>query len=69
MLAATAKGWGSCPMDLFEEGRVADLLNLPTGHVPAMFVAIGKALVEADLPRMGRLAYDEVVLMDRFPAA
>lgn len=66
MLAATEMGLASCPMDLFDEERVAELLHLPQGHVTAMFVAIGKAIQDPDMPRMGRLAYDEVVMIDRF---
>lgn len=69
MLAATAQGLASCPMDLFDESRVSELLNMPEGHVPAMFVAIGKARPEQDLPRAGRLPYDEVVMVNAFPAA
>ena len=66
MLAATEMGLASCPMDLFEGDVVHALLNLPDGHETAMFVAIGKARPEQDLPRMGRLPYDEVVVIDRF---
>lgn len=68
MLAATDMGLSSCPMDLFEEDQVQTLLNLPPAHETAMFVAIGKAKPEQDLPRMGRLPYHEVVFQDRFPA-
>jgi len=68
MLASTAMGLASCPMDLFDEARVSQLLNLPDAHVVAMFVAIGKAVVDPDLPRMGRLPFDEVVVRNRFPA-
>ncbi|HEY9078706.1 nitroreductase family protein [Magnetovibrio sp.] len=69
MLAATEMGLATCPMDLFEPETVQDLLNLPSGHVTAMFVAIGKAKADQDAPRMGRLPYDEVVVIDRFPNA
>jgi nitroreductase len=67
MLAATAAGLASCPMDIFEQEIVHNLLNLPEGHETAMFIAIGKAIPEADLPRMARLPYDDVVVVDRFP--
>lgn len=68
MLAATAARLASCPMDIFEESQVRNLLNLPDGLETAMFVAIGKGRPESDLPRMDRLPYDEVVMIDRFPS-
>ena len=68
MLAATAANLVSCPMDIFEEDLVRGLLNLPDGLETAMFIAIGKAKPEGDLPRMDRLPYDEVVVVDRFPS-
>lgn len=69
MLATTAAGLASCPMDLFDEERVSQLLRLPAGHVVAMFVAIGKALPGSNAPKASRLPYDEVVLIDRFGAS
>lgn len=67
MLAATAAGLASCPMDIFEQDTVQSLLNLPEGHETAMFIAIGKGIVDEDLPRSDRLSFDEVVVVDRFP--
>jgi len=69
MLAATELGLASCPMDLFDVDSVKTLLNLPPAHETAMFVAIGKALEGHEMPRMGRLPYEQVVVVDRFPAA
>lgn len=69
MLAATEMDLASCPMDIFEDDKVAQLLNLPSAHETAMFVAIGRAKPEGDLPRMNRLPAHEVILQDRFPAA
>ncbi|MCX8518666.1 MAG: nitroreductase family protein [Methylophilaceae bacterium] len=66
MLAAKEMGYDSCPMDGFDFDRVAQLLNLPEDHVPAMFVAIGKALQDA-MPRSGQLPMREVVINNRFP--
>lgn len=68
MLAATEMGLASCPMDIFEAEAVTSLLNLPSGHVTAMFVAIGKAKADQGMERMGRLPFDEIVKIDRFPA-
>ena len=66
MLAAKEMGYDSCPMDGFDFDRVAQLLNLPEDHVPAMFVTIGKALQDA-MPRSGQLPMREVVINNRFP--
>lgn len=65
MLAAQGMGYDSCPMDLSDFGEVAKLIQLPQGHVIAMFVAIGKRVREP-WPRAGQLPLDEVVLVDHF---
>ena len=65
MLAAQGMGYDSCPMDLSDFGEVAKLIQLPEGHVIAMFVAIGKRVREP-WPRAGQLPLDEVVLLDHF---
>ncbi|WP_010506330.1 nitroreductase family protein [Komagataeibacter europaeus] len=66
MLAATAMGYQSCPMDGFDYDAVGRLINLPADHVVAMFVVIGKGTEQA-APRVGKLPDDEVILTDRFP--
>lgn len=65
MLAATAMGYASCPMDGFDFDAVAKLINLPADHAIAMFVAIGKGTQDA-WPRQGQIPYEEAVLTDRF---
>ncbi|HYD34291.1 MAG TPA: nitroreductase family protein, partial [Methylophilaceae bacterium] len=65
MLAATEMGYGSCPMDGFDFDAVAKLLNLPSDHTPAMFVAIGKTIKEP-WPKGGQLPMSEVLVLDRF---
>ncbi len=65
MLAATAKGYETCPMDGFDFEQVGRLINLPDDHIIAMFVAIGKGIKEP-WPRPGQLDLDEVVIKDRF---
>ena len=65
MLAATAMGYESCPMDLSDFDAVAELIGLPEDHLIALFVAIGRG-TEAPWPRGGKLPYDEVILADRF---
>lgn len=65
MLAATASGFDTCPMDLIDNEAVSQLIKLPDDHVLGMYVAIGKAL-EPAWPRAGQLAINEVVMTDRF---
>lgn len=65
MLAATAMGYESCPMDLSDFDAVGDLIGLPEDHLIGLFVAIGRG-TEPPWPRGGRLGYDEVVVTDRF---
>ena len=65
MLAATALGFASCPMDGFDFDAVGKLINLPDDHLVSMFVVVGKKIKEP-WPRPGQLAYDEVVITDTF---
>jgi nitroreductase len=65
MLAATSMGYDSCPMDGFDFDKVAELIDLPSDHVIAMFVAIGKG-IEEPWPRGGQLDLDEVVVKNKF---
>jgi len=65
MLAAKSMGYDSCPMDGFDFDKVAELIHLPSDHVVAMFVAIGKGTKEA-WPRPGQLDLDEVIIKNRF---
>ena len=65
MLAAQEMGYQSCPMDGFDFDAVGKLINLPTDHAIAMFVAIGKGIKEP-LPRPGSLSPSETVVLDMF---
>lgn len=65
MLAASAMGYDSCPMDGFDFAAVANLINLPRDHVISMFVAIGKGTQQA-WPRPGQLPMCDVVIKNRF---
>lgn len=65
MLAAREMGYDSCPMDGFDFDAVGKLIDLPSDHAIAMFVAIGKGF-NAPWPRGGQLALDEVMVIDRF---
>ena len=65
MLAAKDMGYDSCPMVGFDPKKVAELINLPSDHVLAMMISVGKA----DKPareRGGQLALEEVLIKDRF---
>ncbi len=67
MLAAQSLGYDSCPMDGFDFEQVGRLINLPSDHVIAMFVAIGKGTKEA-WPRPGQLSLEDVVVKNAFDA-
>ena len=65
MLTAKSMGYDTCPMDGFDFDKVAELLNLPSDHTPAMFVCVGKGIKEA-MPRGGQLPLNEVVIENQF---
>jgi nitroreductase len=65
MLIAKSMGYDTCPMDGFDFDKVSTLLNLPSDHMPAMFVCIGKGIKEA-MPRGGQLPLDQVVIQNQF---
>lgn len=67
MLAAKDMGLDTSPMIGFDADAVAKIINLPQDHVIGMMLAVGKATGTAN-PRGGQLAYDEVVIRDRFAA-
>lgn len=65
MLAAKAMGYDSCPMDGFDFEAVGKIINLPPDHLIAFMIAIGKKTQDS-WPRPGQLAYEEVVLENKF---
>jgi nitroreductase len=65
MLAAKSMGYDSCPMAGFDSEEVAKLIKLPSDHIIAMSIAVGKASVEAS-PRAGQLSLHEVVIQNKF---
>lgn len=65
MLAAKSMGYDSCPMDGFDFDKVAKLIRLPSDHLIAMFVAIGKGTKGA-WSRPGQLDLDDVVIKNSF---
>jgi nitroreductase len=65
MLAAKGMGYDSCPMDGFDFDKVAEIINLPDGHLISFMIAVGKGTQPA-WPKPGQLPYDEVVLENGF---
>jgi nitroreductase len=65
MLAAKEMGYDTCPMDGFDFDAVSKLLNLPSDHIPTMFVTVGKATKPA-WPRGGQLDINEVLIKNTF---
>jgi nitroreductase len=65
MLAAKGLGYDSNPMIGFDAEQVAELINLPEGHLVAMMIVVGKALQPAR-PRGGQLPIEEIVVSNRF---
>lgn len=68
MLAAKALGYDSGALVGFDPDAVAKLIHLPEDHVVGMLLVIGKRLKDPQ-ERGGQLAYEEVVIEDRFPDA
>lgn len=65
MLAATSMGLDSCPVACFDFDAVGRLINLPSNHMLAMLVAIGKATGPSS-PRGSRIRYEDIVIYDRY---
>ena len=65
MLAATAMGYESCPMDGFDFATVGTLIKLPPQHLITMMIAVGKKTQEV-WPKPGQLGYDDVVIRNHF---
>lgn len=65
MLSAKALGYDTCPMIGFNSETVAQLINLPDGHIITMIIALGKADQPAK-PRGGQLPINEVLINNHF---
>ena len=65
MLAAKSMGYDSCPMDGFDFDAVGTLINLPADHIVTMMLVIGQKTQDV-WAKPGQLAFDEVVIKDRF---
>ena len=64
MLAASAAGLGTVPMEGFDESRVKALLGIPARHVVPVLVPVGVA-ADGEL-RKSRLPLDEMVHRNRW---
>lgn len=65
MLAAKEMGYESCPMDGFDFGKVAEIINLPDDHLISFMIAVGKGTKEP-WPKGGQLDLSEVVVENGF---
>ncbi|BFM15497.1 nitroreductase family protein [Maricurvus nonylphenolicus] len=65
MLAAKGLGYDSNPLIGFDAEQVAELVNLPEGHLVSMLIAVGKAQQPAR-PRGGQLPLEEIVVNNTF---
>lgn len=65
MLAAKAQGLDSCPMDGFDFEAVGDLINKPAHCQICLMIAVGKRAAEPK-PRIGKLAPEQTIVVDRF---
>jgi nitroreductase len=72
MLAAAARGVGSCPVTLHDEACAAEVLRLPTGHQARYALCFGYPDMEAEGASRaagsmgGRKPLDELVKKNRF---
>jgi nitroreductase len=62
MLAMTAQGYDTCPMEGFDSNRLKKLLGLPRSAVIVMGIAVGKRHPSYTPPNRVRFTYDETVL-------
>lgn len=56
MLAATAKGWGTCPIGGFDAEKFIAEFQVPSRYIPVMLITIGKS--NAPAHRSTRLPVD-----------
>jgi nitroreductase len=68
MLAASAAGIGTCPMEGFDGRRVARLLDIPDRYSIPCIVATGYEQADAQGGPTQRLPAEEVIFMNHFGA-
>lgn len=62
MLAASAKGIDSCPMEGFSAAKIAALLDLPRGTVIPLVIALGYRSAEARIETQWRRSEEDLVI-------
>ncbi len=65
MLAATALGYDTCPMDGFDYDAMGKLINLPDDHAISFMIAVGKKSSDP-FPKPTLLGRDEIVIQEKF---
>jgi nitroreductase len=63
MLAATARGVDTCPMEGFSAVKVAQALGLPGGATIPLVIALGHRSSSAVIEPRWRRAFDDVVVV------
>ncbi|WP_395833685.1 nitroreductase family protein [Archangium violaceum] len=63
LLAATARGFDTCPMEGFDALKVGRLLGLPRGSVISLVIAIGHRRADALVEPRLRRPFDEAVVV------
>lgn len=61
MLAASARGFDSCPMEGFNAFKVAKILKLKRGYIVPLVIALGKRDTEHHLHPRWRQSFDKIV--------
>ncbi|WP_284322109.1 nitroreductase family protein [Dyella acidisoli] len=62
LLAATARGLDSCPMEGFNALKVARLLKLPRGAIIPLVIALGRRAPDARIEPRWRVRFDQAVV-------
>lgn len=65
MLAATERGWATCPMIGYDENKVKDILGIPPRWIPALMITVGRGIKDA-YAKTGQLDYSETVFYNSF---
>lgn len=67
MLAAKDMGYDTGALVGYDEGKVAEIINLPEDHVLGMMIVVGKAKQGA-WGKPGQLTLKDVIVHDKFPS-
>lgn len=63
MLAATAKGYDTCPMEGFNAQKIVSILKLPYGSVIPVVIALGKKTNDAQVELQWRRPFEDSVVI------